>query len=70
MLTPDERATVIKNIAGHLINAQEFIQKRMVRAFNQVDPEYGSGVQKLLDQLKTERQVGVDLIKSGSEHSW
>lgn len=57
VLTPDEKTALVENIAGHLINAQEFIQKRMVRAFTQVDPEYGNRVQKLLDQYKTERQA-------------
>ncbi|XP_074640037.1 catalase-like [Tubulanus polymorphus] len=53
VLKPEERKRLVENIAGHLINAQEFIQKRAVHNFTQVDPECGQGIQKLLDQYRS-----------------
>nr|ADW08700.1 catalase [Pinctada fucata] len=57
VLKPEERRRLIENIAGHLVNASEFIQKRTVSNFSQVDPEYGGGIQKLMDKMKAERRA-------------
>lgn len=57
VLTPDERTEVIKNIVNHLINTQEFIQKRMFRIFSQVDPDYGRRVEEQLEKLKSQRKA-------------
>jgi catalase len=51
VLGPAERTAMVENIAGHLKNAQEFIQKRQVRNFSQVDSEFGSRVQAALDKF-------------------
>ncbi len=54
MLKPEEQTRLVENIAGHLKDAQEFIQKRTVRNFAQCDPEYGRRIQELLDMYKLE----------------
>nr|AEP83810.1 catalase [Haliotis diversicolor] len=38
VLSPTDRDHLISNMAGHLINAQEFIQKRAVSNYSQADP--------------------------------
>lgn len=53
VLTEDEKARLIYNIAGHLKNASDFIQQRAVRNFTQVDPECGGRIAQLLQQYKT-----------------
>ena len=54
VLTESDKEHLVKNIAGHLKDAQEFIQERAVRNFASADPEYGKRIQKLLDQYKIE----------------
>jgi len=53
VLKPDEKRRLVENIAGHLKDAQEFLQKRAVYNFSQADPEYGRAIQKLLDAYKS-----------------
>jgi len=50
VLNDTERDELAQNIAGHLKDAQEFIQKRAVSNFAQADPAYGAAIQKYLDQ--------------------
>jgi catalase len=50
VLNDTERDELAQNIAGHLKDAQEFIQKRAVHNFAQADPAYGAAIQKYLDQ--------------------
>jgi catalase len=50
VLSPAERTSLVENVASHLKNAQEFIQKRQIRNFSQVDPEFGSRIQQVLDK--------------------
>jgi len=52
VLKPEERKRLVENIAGHLKDAQDFLQKRAVSNFSQADPEYGRGIQQLLDAYK------------------
>ncbi len=52
VLSPQARTNLVTNIAGHLKDAQEFIQKRAVRNFSCADPEYGRRIQELLNQHK------------------
>ncbi|GFY73342.1 hypothetical protein TNIN_488391 [Trichonephila inaurata madagascariensis] len=40
------------NIAGNLVEAQDFIQERAVKNFSQADPEYGRRVKEELNKLK------------------
>jgi catalase len=46
------RTRLIENMAGHLKNAAEFIQKRTVENFSKADPEYGSRLAKALEKYK------------------
>lgn len=51
----------MENIAGHAINASDFLQKRVVKNFSQADPEYGRAILEKLDQLKAQRKAKVSL---------
>lgn len=53
VLSEEEKTRLVENIAGHLKDAQEFIQKRAVQNFSQADPDYGARIAKLLEQYKT-----------------
>ena len=53
VLTEEEKTKLVRNIAGHLKDATDFIQQRVVRNFTQVDPDYGGRIAKLLQQYKT-----------------
>ena len=57
VLNEKERTRLVQNIAGHLKDAQEFIQKRAVANFAQADPEYGSRIQDLLDEYRLKAKV-------------
>jgi len=48
VLKSDERDRLVKNIAGHLKDAEEFIQKRAVANFAKADPEYGRRIEEEL----------------------
>ena len=52
VLTPAMRVSLVENLVSHLKNSQDFIQKRAIRNFHQVDPEYGNMVQTVLDKVK------------------
>uniref|UniRef100_A0A8C4RG00 Catalase n=1 Tax=Erpetoichthys calabaricus TaxID=27687 RepID=A0A8C4RG00_ERPCA len=54
VLNEDERQRLCENIAGHLKNAQLFIQKRAVKNFMDVHPDYGNRIQSLLDKYNAE----------------
>ncbi|XP_006002068.1 catalase [Latimeria chalumnae] len=54
VLKDEERTRLCENIARHLKNAQLFIQKRAVKNFTDVHPEYGARVQALLDKYNAE----------------
>ncbi|XP_053553124.1 catalase [Bombina bombina] len=54
VLSEEERQRLCENIAGHLKDAQLFIQKRAVKNFTDVHPDYGSRIQKLLDKFNAE----------------
>jgi len=47
-----ERERLVSNIAGHLKDAQVFLQIRAVKNFSQVDPEYGRRVRDKLIKLQ------------------
>ena len=42
VLTEDERARLVQNIAGHLAAAAPFIQERAIGNFTKVHPDFGS----------------------------
>ncbi|XP_064602677.1 catalase-like isoform X2 [Liolophura sinensis] len=50
VLKPAERRRLVENMAGHLRNAQPFLQKRAVNNFSQADQEYGRMLQEELDK--------------------
>ena len=59
VLSPAERTRLVENIAGHLKNAQDFIQKRAVANFAKADEEYGS---RLAAALKKHCQTAVSIV--------
>ncbi|KAL7640913.1 UNVERIFIED_CONTAM: hypothetical protein RMT77_008050 [Armadillidium vulgare] len=52
VLNDQKRRALHENIAGHLINAQNFIQERAIQNFTNADPKYGEGVRTELEKLK------------------
>jgi catalase len=52
VLNAEERERLTDNIAGNLVNAQEFIQKRAVANFAAADAHYGQSIRQKLDKLK------------------
>ncbi|GFY38002.1 catalase [Trichonephila inaurata madagascariensis] len=55
VLDDDQRTRLVENIAGNLVEAQDFIQERAVKNFSQADPEYGRRVKEELNKLKAQR---------------
>jgi len=49
VLKSDERDRLARNIAGHIKDAAEFLQKRAIANFSKADPEYG---RKIEEELK------------------
>nr|AHC03353.1 catalase [Paratapes textilis] len=56
VLSQQERERLTENIAGHMKDAQEFIQKRAVGNFAKADPVYGRMIQEKLDVYKKKSQ--------------
>ncbi|CAM2115674.1 catalase isoform X1 [Lepidochelys kempii] len=54
VLKEDERQRLCENIASHLKDAQHFIQKKAVKNFTDVHPDYGARIQALLDKYNAE----------------
>jgi catalase len=52
VLTVAERERLTDNIAGNLVNAKEFLQKRAVANFAAADANYGKMIQLKLTKLK------------------
>ncbi len=52
VLSPSEQDALVSNMAGHLKNAQEFLQKRAVENWSQCDKEWGRRLQAALDEHK------------------
>lgn len=50
VLTPESRQNLCENIAGHLKDAQPFLQKRAIYHFTQIHADYGKGVSDLLNK--------------------
>lgn len=55
VLNEQEKTRLVNNIAGHLIDAAEFIQQRAVENFAKADEEYGRRIKETLDKLKNQR---------------
>jgi catalase len=52
VLSAAEKTRLVDNIAGNLIQAQEFIQDRAIQNFSACDPEYGRLIRKKIQALK------------------
>eukprot|EP00731_Ephydatia_muelleri_P022009 Em0014g600a len=52
VLSEEEKTRLVENIAGHLKDATEFIQKRAVQNFTAVHRDYGGRLNLLLQQYK------------------
>lgn len=52
VLNDAEKSRLVENIAGHLCNAQDFLQQRAVSNFSKADKDYGSRINALLQQHK------------------
>jgi len=52
VLTPESRKRLVANIAGHLVNAQPFLQERAIKNFSQVHPEFGQMLKEAVNQVK------------------
>ncbi|EDL79666.1 catalase, isoform CRA_a [Rattus norvegicus] len=55
VLNEEERKRLCENIANHLKDAQLFIQRKAVKNFTDVHPDYGARVQALLDQYNSQK---------------
>ena len=54
VLSEEERTRLTNNIAGHCVNAKEFLQERVVEMFSRCDPDYGARIAAQLKKLKGE----------------
>ena len=52
VLSVQERERLTDNIAGNLVNAQEFIQQRAIANFAAADADYGRSIQKKIAAIK------------------
>ncbi len=52
VLSVDERERLTDNIAGNLVGAQEFIQKRAIANFAAADVTYGRMIQEKMDRIR------------------
>lgn len=52
VLTPDERERLVENIAGHLKDAEPFIQDRATQNFERVHPDFGAKLRLKLNLIK------------------
>ncbi|EDO41682.1 predicted protein, partial [Nematostella vectensis] len=50
VLNDEERMRLVKNIAGHVKDAKDFIQKRCVQQFTKVHPDFGNGIARELQK--------------------
>nr|QCH41148.1 catalase [Modiolus modiolus] len=57
VLKPEERQRLAENIANHVCNASEFLQKRVVHNFGQADAEYGQKIKQILDKINAKRRA-------------
>lgn len=55
VLNADERSRLAENIAGHVVDAQEFIQQRAIGNFTKADPALGKAIQDRVNKLKAAR---------------
>ena len=54
-LNEEERKRLVSNIAGHLVDAPDFIQQRQIANFTKCEEEYGRRLKESIDKLKNQR---------------
>ena len=57
VLKSEEKQRLAENIANHVCNASEFLQKRVIHNFGQADPEYGQRIKQILDKILAKRSA-------------
>ncbi|XP_039254419.1 catalase-like [Styela clava] len=57
VLSEPERQRLAENIAGHLKDAQGFLQERTVGNFSQVHSDLGGRIRKMLDDFKSQAKM-------------
>lgn len=70
VLNEEERRRLCEDIAGHLKDVQLFMQKRAVKNFSDVHPDYGRRIQALLDEYNAEKPKNLihTFVQHGSSH--
>lgn len=69
VLNEEERKRLCENIASHLKDAQLFIQKKAVKNFTDVHPDYGARVQAHLDKYNAEKpKNAIHTYTQGGSH--
>jgi len=61
VLTDSERDALAANIAGHLCNAQKFIQERAIKNFSCADPEYGNMIRANIKRIHKRSDGNMDV---------
>ena len=69
VLNEEERSRLVNNIANHVANAKEFLQKRCVENFSKCDPDFGARIASILKQKKVSQLCGVFLLQLNSADS-
>lgn len=57
VLSEAERERLTDNIAGNLVNAQDFLQQRAIANFAAADATYGRMIKQKVDKLKRDRDA-------------
>jgi len=65
VLSESERERLTSNIAGHLVGAQEFIQKRAIANFASADPDYGARIARKVTALKSKKGEDLGFVYHG-----
>ncbi|XP_065052347.1 catalase-like isoform X1 [Rhopilema esculentum] len=61
VLNEEEREKLVSNIAGHMKDAKDFIQKRAVANFSAVHPDYGKRIEAKLAAYKSKTSMASNL---------
>jgi len=57
VLNEAERTALVENIAGHMVNAQDFLQDRAIANFANADSEYGARIRQALNRNKKAQEI-------------
>lgn len=64
VLSDEEKDRLTDNIAGHLVNAQEFLQTRAIANFSAADKNYGRMIKEKIEILKNNKSSSEDSSQS------